>query len=305
VTPSRRLLRRQVPPVYAKFASPIGSKFHGVDIMPRDQMHIQRIGIAFVAWYILAIVSVGFADAATIKEVARCRAIAKRSEMVACFKALKEGRPAKTEGAVPADPEGAASTKKDETAPAKAENAAPANAEGAAPTKKDETAPAKAEDAAPANADDAAPTKKDETAPTKTAPSTSTAVTTPAKPPPGDKATPNVVPPSTSDEPLTTSSINRPRATSGRPLCVDRDALAGMLVAGLLTSDPALAATRGCQTLPSDAKLQIVQRYPAVFSFIRMIAVKVTSPTRPDLTIGFTIEVDPLVNEGSLLKAPQ
>jgi hypothetical protein len=211
-------------------------------------MHIQRIETAFVAWYILAIVSVGVADASTVEEVAHCRAIAKRSEMVACFKALKEGRAANTIDA----------------APAKAEGAAPTDAEGAASSKREDIAPGK-----------------------------------------GGSAPPNAVPRSAPDEPETTSSIIRQRAASDRPLCVDRDALAGMFVAGLLTSDPALAATRGCQTLPSDAKLKIVERYPTVFSFMRVIAVKVTSPTRPDLTTGFTIEVDSVANDGPSLKAPQ
>jgi hypothetical protein len=200
-------------------------------------MHIQRIGRTFVVWYMLAIVSVGVADASTIEEVARCRAIAKRSEMVQCFKALKEGKAAKTEDAAPASAQGAVSTRKDETAPAKTGGAASTNAEGAASSKRQDIAPGK-EGSAP----------------------------------------PNVLPPSASGEPVATSSINRQRAAAHRPLCVDRDALAGMLVAGLLTSDPALAATRGYQILPSDAKLKIVERYPTVFSFTRVIAVKVTSP---------------------------
>jgi hypothetical protein len=86
---------------------------------------------------------------------------------------------------------------------------------------------------------------------------------------------------------------------------VDRDALAAMLIAGLLTSDPTQAATLGCQTLPSDAKLELLERYPGLFPFMRMIKVKVTSPTKPDLTVGFTIEIGPLVKDGSSLKAPQ
>jgi hypothetical protein len=163
----------------------------------------------------LAIVSVGVADASTIEEVARCRAIAKRSEMVACFKALKEGKPAKTEDAAPASAQGAVSTKKDETAPAKTGGAASTNAEGAASSKREDIAPGK-----------------------------------------GGSAPPNAVPRSAPDEPETTSSINRQRAASDRPLCVDRDALAGMLVAGLLTSDQRWRLHGGCQTLPSDAKAE-------------------------------------------------
>jgi hypothetical protein len=64
-----------------------------------------------------------------------------------------------------------------------------------------------------------------------------------------------------------------------------------MLLAGLLTSNPSQAATPGCQTIPDDAKLELLERAPSVFTFMRMIRVKVTSPRQPDLTSGFTIEM--------------
>jgi hypothetical protein len=76
----------------------------------------------------------------------------------------------------------------------------------------------------------------------------------------------------------------------GQPLCLDRTSLAAMILAGLLTSNPTDAETPGCQTLPDDAKLDVLERYPSVFSSIRIIRVKVTSPTHPDLTSGFTFE---------------
>ena len=93
----------------------------------------------------------------------------------------------------------------------------------------------------------------------------------------------------TPDDPATTSSIDR-LSVAGQPLCVDTEALAAMLVAGLLTSNPKNAATHGCQTLPEDAKLELLERYPSVFPSIRIVRVRVTSPTQPDLTFGFTIE---------------
>jgi hypothetical protein len=77
-------------------------------------------------------------------------------------------------------------------------------------------------------------------------------------------------------------------------VCADSDTLAAALVAGLLTSNPTKAATPGCQTLPSDAKLELLERHPGVFPFMRIIKVKVISPTKPDLTVGFTIEMGPL-----------
>ena len=71
----------------------------------------------------------------------------------------------------------------------------------------------------------------------------------------------------------------------------DREALGLMIVAGALTSDPTKGATRGCQIIPDDAKLELLERSPSVFPFMRTIRVKVTSPTQPDLTSGFTIEM--------------
>jgi len=76
----------------------------------------------------------------------------------------------------------------------------------------------------------------------------------------------------------------------GQPLCLDRNNLAAMILAGLLTSNPTEAATPGCQILPDDAKLDVLERYPSIFPSIRIIRVKVTSPTHPNLTSGFTIE---------------
>jgi hypothetical protein len=64
-----------------------------------------------------------------------------------------------------------------------------------------------------------------------------------------------------------------------------------LILAGLLTSNPTEAATRGCQTIPDDAKLELLERSPSVFPFMRIIKVKVTSPTQPDLSSGFTIEM--------------
>jgi hypothetical protein len=93
------------------------------------------------------------------------------------------------------------------------------------------------------------------------------------------------------DDPATTASIDRLTFAPDQPLCVDRDALAAALVAGLLTSNPTEAATLGCQTIPEDAKLDPLERYPGVFTFMRVIKVKVTSVAQPDLASGFTIEM--------------
>ena len=151
-------------------------------------------------------------------------------------------------------------------APAKTEAAAPAPAK-TGPT----PAPVNTEPAAPAKPEQAVPTNIEEAAPAKLENLTKSKIGEPS-------------------DPATTSSIDR-LSVAGQPLCVDTDALAAMLIAGLLTSNPKKAATNGCQTLPEDAKLKLLERYPSVFPSMRIVRVKVTSPTQPDLTFGFTIEM--------------
>jgi hypothetical protein len=151
-------------------------------------------------------------------------------------------------------------------APAKTEAAAPAPAKTGPtppPVNTEPAAPAKPEQAVPTNIEEAAPAKLENLTKSKI----------------GEAS-----------DPATTSSIDR-LSVAGQPLCVDTDALAAMLIAGLLTSNPKKAATNGCQTLPEDAKLKLLERYPSVFPSMRIVRVKVTSPTQPDLTFGFTIEM--------------
>ena len=88
----------------------------------------------------------------------------------------------------------------------------------------------------------------------------------------------------------TTSTVDRVNVAPGQPICVDRDALAAMLAAGVLASSPAEATTNGCQAIPEDAKIELLERYPSGLRFLRVIRVKVTSPAPLDSTVGFTIE---------------
>jgi hypothetical protein len=152
-----------------------------------------------------------------------------------------------------------------QTAPAQTKQAVPAKSDEAASTKMDEAAPARTEQAAPAKSDEAAPTK------TETITKTNEG---------------EVLFSRTPDDPPTTPSLS----VADQPLCVDTEALAVMLFAGLLTSNPKNSATSGCRTLPKDAQLELLERYPSVFPSIRIVKVRVTSPTQPDLTFGFTIE---------------
>ena len=99
----------------------------------------------------------------------------------------------------------------------------------------------------------------------------------------------NAPSPSAPDAPATSSAIDHLGVTPGQPLCVDRDTLAAMLVRALASS-PAETTTNGCQAIPEDAKVELLERYPNGLRFLRVIKVKVTSPALPDSTVGFTIE---------------
>ena len=170
----------------------------------------------------------------------------------------------------------APSAKKEQAASAKTEQAVPAKVEAEVPAKVEAEAPAKTERAAPAKMEQVAPSNTDEVAPANTETTTKSNV--------GE----SLLSP-TPEDPSTTSSIDR-LSVAGQPLCADAEALAAMLLAGLLTSDLKNAATHGCQILPDDAKVKRLERLPSVFPFIRIVRVRVTSPTQPDLALGFTIE---------------
>jgi len=108
-----------------------------------------------------------------------------------------------------------------------------------------------------------------------------------ATPPP----IPSVVQEPARDDPATTSAIDHLSAIPGQPLCIDHDSLTAMLVAGVLASSSAQATTNGCHTIPDDAQVEILERYPSGLHFLRVIKVKVTSPKLPDPTVGFTVEI--------------
>ena len=93
------------------------------------------------------------------------------------------------------------------------------------------------------------------------------------------------------DDPASTASIDHLSVSAGQPVCVDQDSLAAALIAGMLSSDPEQATTNGCQTIPKDAQVELLQRYPSSLDFLRVIKVKVTSPTQSNSSVGYTVEI--------------
>jgi hypothetical protein len=200
------------------------------------------------------------------------RAIPQLTERLNCFKSLKPGPRAKTQAAAPAMKQHAGVPKVKDDSRANAKQTAPAKT----PAKAEQAAPTKTA-AEPPKTDEAAPPKKGEAAPAKTETTTQSNA--------GEGLSP------AQNDPATTSSIDRLSFAHEQPLCEGRDNLVAMIVAGLLTSDSSQALTPGCQAIPDDAKLELLERPPSVFPFMRVIKVKVTSPTQPDLTSGLTIEM--------------
>ena len=61
-------------------------------------------------------------------------------------------------------------------------------------------------------------------------------------------------------------------------------------MAGVLASSPDDVTTKGCQTIPEGAQVQVLERYPSVFDLFRTVKVQVTTPAMPAPKIGYTIE---------------
>jgi hypothetical protein len=93
------------------------------------------------------------------------------------------------------------------------------------------------------------------------------------------------------DDPVSTSSIGYLGGTAGQPLCVHRDALAAMVVEGVLGPNQAQGTTIGCRTIAENAEVELLQRFPSGFQFLRILKVKVTSSSQPEPLVGYTIEI--------------
>ncbi|MGC1577845.1 MAG: hypothetical protein WA813_17305, partial [Beijerinckiaceae bacterium] len=99
-------------------------------------------------------------------------------------------------------------------------------------------------------------------------------------------------PPLMPDDPATLSSIDHASAALGRPLCADREALAAAFFAGVVIGTrPEQLASYGCHMIPNDAQVDILQRFPSGFQFLRLVKVNVISPSQPVSTVGYTFEI--------------
>ena len=188
------------------------------------------------------------ARAATIEEVARCRAIQINKERWDCFKALK------------APKQNAPKAKRDDTPPSQTEDV---------PKPKPEDVP-KTEEIPKTKTEDVPKAKRENDPP----------VTLHGAQDP------------TSDDPASTSSIDHPSVVLDQLVCADQDSLAAAFVAGVvLGASPAQLAKYGCQTIPKDAQVEILERFPSSFQFVRVVKVNVTAPPQSISTVGYTFEI--------------
>ena len=95
-----------------------------------------------------------------------------------------------------------------------------------------------------------------------------------------------------SDDPASTSSIDHLNVVTGQPVCVDQDALAAAFFAAVVIgTGPEQIASYGCHMIPKDAQIEILQRFPGGFQFLRLVKVNMTSLSQPGSTVGYTFEI--------------
>jgi hypothetical protein len=237
------------------------------------------MSVAISATILLLIDSSIIARAATIEEVARCRAIQINKERWDCFKALK------------APKQNAPNAKRDDTPRSQTETVPKMKMETVAKTKGEDVPKAKSEDVPKAKTEDVpkaktedVPKARSEDVPKAKTEEEDVPKTKSEDAPPGALTGVQETAP---DDPASTSSIDHLGVAPGQPVCVDQDSLAAAFVAAVV-----LGSTRyGCQTIPKDATIEILQRLPSGFQFLRAVRVKVTSPLRPGATVGYTFEI--------------
>jgi hypothetical protein len=75
-----------------------------------------------------------------------------------------------------------------------------------------------------------------------------------------------------SDDRASTSSIDRLNVAAGQPVCADQDALAAAFFAAVVIGTrPEQIASYGCRMIPKDARVEILQRFPSGFQFLRLV----------------------------------
>jgi hypothetical protein len=261
------------------------------------------MSVAISATILLLIGSDIIARAATIEEVARCRAIQIRKQQWDCFKSLKASK------------QNAPKAKRDDTPQSEKEDVPKAKTADVPNVKAEDVPKAKTADVPKVQTEDGPKVQTADVPKVQTADAPKETADVPklqtADAPKDTADVPKVqtadVPKvrsedaqpvpvrslqTASDDPASTSSIDHLNVTTGQPVCVDQDALAAAFFAAVVIGTrPEQIASYGCHMIPNDAQVEILQRLPSGFQFLRVVKVNVTSPSQPVSTVGYTFEI--------------
>ena len=238
------------------------------------------VSVTISATILLLIGSTIIPRAATIEEVARCRAIQIKKQQWDCFKSLK------------APKQNAPQARRDDTRQSQKE-VVPKVQTAEVPKVKADVPKVQTEDAPKVQAADVPKVQTEDVPKVQTAdvPKVQTEDVPKVR---SEDAQP--VPlrslQTASDDPRSTSSIDHLNVATGQPVCVDQDALAAAFFAGVVIGTrPEQLASYGCHMIPNDAQVDILQRFPSGFQFLRLVKVNVTSISQPGSTVGYTFEI--------------
>ena len=271
------------------------------------------VSVAISATILLLIGSTIIARAATIEEVARCRAIQIKKQQWDCFKSLK------------APKQNAPKAKRDDTRQSQKVDVPKVQTEDVPKVKTEDVPKAKTEDVPKVQTEDVpkvqtedvpkvqtedVPKVQTEDVPkvqTEDVPKVETEDVPQVKTEDVPKVQTEDVPKLKSEDPqpvplrslqtasddrASTSSIDRLNVAAGQPVCADQDALAAAFFAAVVIGTrPEQIASYGCRMIPKDAHVEILQRFPSGFQFLQLVKVNVTSPSQPNSTVGYTFEI--------------
>ena len=263
------------------------------------------VSVTIGATILLLIGSTIIPRAATIEEVARCRAIQIKKQQWDCFKSLK----APKQNAPQAKRDDTRQSQKEVVPKVQTADVPKVQTEDAPKVKTADVPKVQTEDAPKVKAADV-PKVQTEDAPkvkaadvpkvqTEDAPKVQTADVPNVQTEDVPKVRSEDAQPvplgslqTASDDRASTSSIDRLNVAADQPVCADQDALAAAFFAAVVIgARPEQIASYGCRMIPKDAQVEILQRFPSGFQFLQLVKVNVTSPSQPNSTVGYTFEI--------------
>ena len=234
------------------------------------------VSVAISATILLLIGGTIIARAATIEEVARCRAIQIKKQQWDCFKSLK----APKQNAPKAKSDDTRQSQKEDVPKGQTADVPKAKTADVPKVQTEDVPKVKTADVPKVQTEDVPKVKTEDVPKVTTEDVPKVKSEDPQPVPLGSLQT-------ASDDRASTSSIDRLNVATGQPVCVDQDALSAAFVAAVVIGTrPEQIARYGCHIIPKDAQVEILQRFPSGFQFLRLVKVNVTSPSQPVSTVG-------------------